>query len=153
MALNYSEALAFARNLHPKAKVRLIQGKWEIIISTDIPEFKGVSDSWKGTPAEEAYATLDEHGDPILDDYAAHEGISNQLLEAIAARYNLHHARRETFQARWAVAKNTEDAKNLKVNDLTAYRAIRDTIWEEVEDEYIEKEYDFDDKLDEDLAH
>jgi len=87
---NHQQMLAYAKNVHPDAIVELDYDEtWVIRIPTKFSQPFGVSDSWKGTPAEEAFNKV-ERGSSELFDWADSHGYSEEPLDIIAERYNLH---------------------------------------------------------------
>lgn len=87
---SHQQMLAYAKNVHPDAIVELDYDEtWVIRIPTKFSQPFGVSDSWKGTPAEDAFNKI-ERGSSELHDWAESLGYSDEPLDIIAERYNLH---------------------------------------------------------------
>lgn len=88
----YAEMLDRAKAINPRAKVRLDQGEWTIVIETGIAETYGIPPVFDGTPAAEAFASWDG-GEPALERWARKNGHGSVPLHIAAEYFNINHER------------------------------------------------------------
>ena len=129
----YAEMLAYAKNIHPRAKIRLSEYReWEIFIDLEIEETAEVGPEWDNTPAAKEYRLFNsKYGNNLLE-WAKNKGYSYEPLEAIAARYNL----QEEFHA-WSRVRVEELLVEAGLPDREEIGLLREpnalALWQQLE--------------------
>lgn len=120
----FAEMLAYAKTIHPDATIRLEDScdTWQIVIETDISQSWQVDETWKGTPAEEAYNTPDSGGEDVLNRWARKNGHGSEPLALVAEQYNINHDSQVWAQTR--LDELLVEAGHLPMLEMIAGREI-----------------------------
>lgn len=96
---NYKEMTEIAQKISPEAKVRMVgyNDQWEIYIPTVFNVSHDLDESYRGTPAWEAYKTRDSSHDDELQRWAYKNSHREIPIEGAADYYNLMHERQAAF--------------------------------------------------------
>lgn len=152
----YSEISADAKALHPDAQVRMgDDGKWEIVIPTQFLESMNVTESWAGTPAEEAFNTM-SGGEDELTRWGYKNGYSEYPLELLAERYNIvqdsqawGHTRMKDELKKVSLSEKFygDTSSEITPSDMSVYEALRIVIGAEMDEKFAARAAALDAKL------
>jgi hypothetical protein len=86
----FEEVLAYAQTLHPDATVKSTdENTWQVIIPTDFTIPYGLPESYKGTPAWEAYEEQSSGGESVLERWGRKNSHGWSPTVIVADYYNL----------------------------------------------------------------